>query len=73
MAIQGDGLEYTLSYNEEGNDDSKALAPVQSKLLTRSPPIGGAFTGVMFGIYSFGKMEPVLDPADFSKISLESL
>lgn len=73
MAIQGDGLQYTLSYNEEGKDDSKALAPVQSQLLTRSPPIGGAFTGVMFGVYSFGKMEPVLDPADFSKISLESL
>lgn len=73
MAIQGDGLEYTLSYNEEGKDDSKPLAPVQSKLLTRSPPIGGAFTGVMFGVYSFGKMEPVLDPADFSKISLETI
>ncbi|KFY10954.1 hypothetical protein V492_04772 [Pseudogymnoascus sp. VKM F-4246] len=73
LAIQGDGLEYTLSYNEEGNDNSKSLAPVQSKLLTRSPPIGGAFTGVMFGVYSFGKMEPVLDPADFSKISLETV
>ncbi|KFY92775.1 hypothetical protein V498_04745 [Pseudogymnoascus sp. VKM F-4517 (FW-2822)] len=73
MAIQGDGLQYTLSYSEEGKDDSKSLAPVQSKLLTRSPPIGGAFTGVMFGVYSFGKMEPVLDPADFSKISLETV
>ncbi|OBT56544.1 hypothetical protein VE04_03239 [Pseudogymnoascus sp. 24MN13] len=73
LAIQGDGLQYTPSYNEEGKDDSKSLASVQSKLLTRSPPIGGAFTGVMFGVYSFGKMEPVLDPADFSKISLETV
>jgi beta-xylosidase len=32
------------------------------------PPVGGAFTGTMFGIYSFGDWEPVLDPADFKYI-----
>jgi hypothetical protein len=32
------------------------------------PPIGGAFTGTMFGVYSFGDWEPVLDPADFKDI-----
>lgn len=32
------------------------------------PPVGGAFTGTMFGIYSFGAWEPVLDPADFKDI-----
>lgn len=32
------------------------------------PPVGGAFAGTMFGIYSFGAWEPVLDPADFSNI-----
>lgn len=32
------------------------------------PPVGGAFTGAMFGIYSFGDWEPVLDPADFKDI-----
>lgn len=32
------------------------------------PPVGGAFTGVMFGIYSFGAWEPVLDPADFKDV-----
>lgn len=35
------------------------------------PPVGGAFTGTMFGIYSFGAWEPVLDPADFSNIRIE--
>jgi hypothetical protein len=49
----------------------KSSELVKSQLLTRSPPIGGAFTGVMFGVYSFGMMEPVLDPADFSVISLD--
>ena len=32
------------------------------------PPVGGAFTGAMFGIYSFGPWEPVLDAADFKDI-----
>ncbi len=36
--------------------------------LTVNPLAGAAFTGVMFGIYSFGDWEPVLDPADFSNI-----
>ncbi|CAO2654047.1 Nn.00g107800.m01.CDS01 [Neocucurbitaria sp. VM-36] len=36
--------------------------------LTVMPPVGGAFTGTMFGIYSFGGWEPVLDPADFGNI-----
>ena len=36
--------------------------------LTVAPPVGGAFTGAMFGIYSCGQWEPVLDPADFTSI-----
>ncbi|RSL40376.1 hypothetical protein CEP54_016136 [Fusarium duplospermum] len=44
------------------------LAPVEK--LTVAPPVGGCFTGVMFGVYSFGKGQPVLEPADFSDISI---
>ncbi|KAF4466299.1 xylosidase arabinosidase [Fusarium albosuccineum] len=44
---------------------------VMARDMTVAPPVGGCFTGVMFGIYSFGKGEPVLDPADFSEISTE--
>ncbi|KAI0160635.1 glycoside hydrolase family 43 protein [Xylariaceae sp. FL1272] len=43
---------------------------VDSSDLTVMPPIGGAFCGAMFGIYSFGQGEPVLDPADFCDISI---
>lgn len=39
-----------------------------SEELTIMPPIGGAFTGAMFGVFAFGANEPVLDPADFSNI-----
>lgn len=41
-----------------------------AETLTISPPVGGAFTGAMFGIYAFGKSEPVLDPSDFWDIEI---
>lgn len=41
---------------------------VSASDLTTLPPVGGAFAGVMYGVYSFGKGEPVLDPADFTDI-----
>ena len=37
------------------------------------PPFGGCFAGVIFGIYSCGKNQPVLDPADFWDLSTEEL
>lgn len=41
-----------------------------AEVLTINPPVGGAFTGAMFGIYASGKSEPVLDPSDFSEIAI---
>jgi hypothetical protein len=41
------------------------------ELLTRGPPTGNCFTGMMFGVYAFGNWEPCLDPADFTKIMME--
>ncbi|WYZ43831.1 hypothetical protein EsH8_VII_000267 [Colletotrichum jinshuiense] len=41
-----------------------------SEALTVFPPVGGAFCGVMFGIYAFGRSEPVLDPSDFTDIEI---
>jgi hypothetical protein len=46
---------------------------VDASGLTVVPPHGGCFAGTMFGIYSHGKNQPVLDPADFSDISIEEL
>jgi hypothetical protein len=40
--------------------------------LTVLPPVGGAFAGVMYGVYAFGRGEPVLDPADFTAIGVVS-
>jgi hypothetical protein len=41
--------------------------------LTHLPPVGAAFAGVLYGIYSEGKGEPVLDPADFDDIEVRRL
>lgn len=49
---------------------SKASRTCRAEDLTVMPPVGGAFAGVMFGLYSFGKGEPVLDPADFTGIKV---
>jgi hypothetical protein len=65
--------EYTLSiatpHIEKGDIQEKL--PVSA--LIASPPVGGAFTGMMFGLYAFGNGEPCLDPADFSCITHDSL
>ncbi|KAL6400272.1 hypothetical protein AUP68_15970 [Ilyonectria robusta] len=53
--------------------DNSVPVKVLTKELTVAPPVGGAFTGVMFGVYSFGRGEPVLDPADFVAISMKEL
>jgi hypothetical protein len=39
--------------------------------LTVMPPVGGVFTGALYGIYAFGKGEPVLDPSDFTNIIVQ--
>ncbi|KAI1132767.1 glycoside hydrolase family 43 protein [Nemania abortiva] len=62
MTIETSPTTYSLSFKVENYSSTYHF---ESKDLTIMPPIGGAFCGVMFGIYSFGQGEPVLDPADF--------
>ncbi|KZL70308.1 glycosyl hydrolase [Colletotrichum tofieldiae] len=57
--------EMRLSVGEVNTDFSFA-----SEALTVLPPVGGAFCGVMYGVYSFGRSEPVLDPSDFTDIEI---
>lgn len=61
------GAEYELVIRQGDLQHSLAC---RAEDLTVMPPVGGAFTGVMYGVYSFGKGEPVLDPADFNAISI---
>lgn len=72
FTIEARPVYYSLSAieTESGRKDTigTLLAPVEK--LTVAPPVGGCFTGVMFGVYSFGRGQPVLDPADFWDISI---
>lgn len=65
MMIRCDKGEYTLGLRQSIEED---YGSCRAEDLTVTPPVGGAFTGMMFGVYAFGKGEPVLDPADFTEI-----
>lgn len=62
------GSKYGLSLEQSGA--KKAQSTCHAEDLTILPPVGGAFAGVMYGIYAFGRGETVLDPADFIDISV---
>lgn len=72
FTIEARPIDYSISVMETESGANEIigamLTPVEK--LTVAPPVGGCFTGVMFGVYSFGKGQPVLDPADFSDISI---
>lgn len=65
LSAQATPTTYTLALSQ---GSSRWTFEFDVKDLCIMPPVGGAFTGVMFGIYSFGAWEPVLDPADFKDI-----
>lgn len=61
------GKEYTLGVKQ--GSEQKSYATCAAADLTTVPPAhGAAFAGVLFGVYSFGRGEPVLDAADFGDI-----
>lgn len=65
LALRCQDGSYTLGLRQGPEED---YARCRAEDVTVAPPVGGAFAGVMFGIYAFGKGEPVLDPADFTQI-----
>ncbi|KIL94375.1 hypothetical protein FAVG1_02938 [Fusarium avenaceum] len=71
FTIRAYPTKYELSLTA-GEKESEVYT-VEASALTIMPPVGGCFTGVMFGIYSFGRNQPVLEPADFLEISSEEL
>ncbi|SCO12552.1 related to xylosidase/arabinosidase [Fusarium fujikuroi] len=71
LAIRAYPTKYKLSLKAGGKESE--VFTVDASALTVMPPHGGCFAGTMFGIYSYGKNQPVLDPVDFSEISTEEL
>lgn len=70
LTLRCSGATYELELRQ---GTSKASQTCRAEDLTVMPPVGGAFAGVMFGVYSFGKGEPVLDPAEFTAIRVTNL
>lgn len=71
LSLACEGSQYRLSL-DQGQEGGQTSVSCSAEALTITPPIGGSFTGVMFGVYSFGRGEPVLDPADFSNIRVST-
>ena len=59
------GSQYRFGFHEEGSADSVWIGCVSNKAATKAPPVGAPFTGMMFGLYSFGERQRSLVPADF--------
>ncbi|KAH8899237.1 Arabinanase/levansucrase/invertase [Thozetella sp. PMI_491] len=70
LAVECRPTSYKLSVT--GGSVSHSVE-VPAEKLTVAPPVGACFTGVMYGIYSCGKGEPVLDAADFWDIDVRTL
>ena len=71
------GIQLLIGWKENGyllsivaGDQVQDCGFASGQLLTRSPPIGNCFSGMMFGVYAFGNWEPCLDPADFTEIKM---
>jgi hypothetical protein len=41
------------------------IGEVANSVMTRAPPVGAPFTGMMLGLYSYGELQKCLAPADF--------
>lgn len=67
--------DYRFGYRETARDPGETnekeavpwhyLGSVANHIMTRDPPIGAPFTGMMIGLYAIGENEPCTVPADF--------
>lgn len=70
------GDRYRFSFREIIDSDTTTqeqvqyLGEVTNEMMTRPPPIGLQFTGVMLGLYAFGTYHPCSTPADFHYVQV---
>ena len=69
------GNGYNFGFCEIDQDgkrgDVKWVGEVNNRFMTREPPIGLAFTGMMLGLYSYAERQRSLTPADFSYVEVK--
>lgn len=71
LTLVCEGRTYTLGF-DQGPGGGQTCVSCSAEDMTILPPVGAVFSGVMFGVYSFGRGEPVLDPADFTNIRVST-
>ncbi|KAJ5595653.1 hypothetical protein N7450_002111 [Penicillium hetheringtonii] len=59
------GSQYRFGFHQDGFTEGAWIGSVSNKAATKAPPVGAPFTGMMFGLYSFGERQRSLTPADF--------
>ena len=48
-----------------GSEEVQWMGEVSNRIMTRDPPTGMPFTGMMLGLYAFGELQKCFEPADF--------
>ncbi|OAL55251.1 beta-xylosidase [Pyrenochaeta sp. DS3sAY3a] len=71
LVVESTETRYRFGFRVLGERESESeqwtwLGDVDTRVLTRNPEVGQPFTGMMFGVYSCGELEPVLVPATFA-------
>ena len=61
-----------LGVSEDSGEQIHWLGSVDSKVMTREPPVGMAFSGMLLGIYAFAEHHGLSAPADFSRVSFQA-
>ncbi|KAF7596056.1 hypothetical protein BBP40_003837 [Aspergillus hancockii] len=66
------GDRYRFGFKEVDNNAAEIqwIGEVDNSTMTRSPPVGAPFTGMMLGLYAFGERQRCLIPADFAYAEL---
>ncbi|KAK8184719.1 glycosyl hydrolase [Phyllosticta citribraziliensis] len=65
LLVESTDDAYRLGFRETGNAGIRWIGVQQKTPMTRDPPVGATFTGMMFGLYALGRNQPCLQPADF--------
>lgn len=70
----GDGYQFSfreiVNSNTKTQEQLQCVGEVANEVMTRPPPIGLQFTGIMLGLYAFGTYHPCSTPADFHYVQV---
>jgi hypothetical protein len=70
LLIKVTELRYTFGYQDAGCN-VVWIGSVDIDVMTKDPPIGMPFSGMMFGLYACGESEPCVNPAVFEHVEFQ--